>query len=175
MPPGCPTPQQSMSGLDLEELAEIGTLCSLPAPSQEEIGGFLSGALCPFLFCFFFKIYLYTTTGKTIALTRRTFVGKVMSLLLPPGDIPDPGIKPKSLMSPALAGRFFTTSATRVPPGKPLQDCWEGTNTDSLPATLKSRTTRRVPPRGTPRVPGPLRLSHLHRIPRLSEAPWEVP
>src|SRR5574340_132855 len=26
--------------------------------------------------------YPYTTTGKTIALTRRTFVGKVMSLLL---------------------------------------------------------------------------------------------
>ena len=30
---------------------------------------------------------------------------------LTPGDLPDPGIKPKSLMSPALAGRFFTTSA----------------------------------------------------------------
>ena len=31
-------------------------------------------------------------------------------LLLPPGDLPDPGIKPTSLMSPALAGRSFTTS-----------------------------------------------------------------
>ena len=30
----------------------------------------------------------------------------------PPGDLPNPGIKPTSLMSPALAGRFFTTSAT---------------------------------------------------------------
>ena len=30
----------------------------------------------------------------------------------PPGDLPDPGIKPVSLMSPALAGEFFTTSAT---------------------------------------------------------------
>ena len=30
----------------------------------------------------------------------------------PPGDLPDPGIKPESLMSPALAGGFFTTSAT---------------------------------------------------------------
>ena len=29
-----------------------------------------------------------------------------------PGDLPDPGIKPTSRMSPALAGRFFTTSAT---------------------------------------------------------------
>ena len=27
-------------------------------------------------------------------------------------DLPDPGIKPMSLVSSALAGRFFTTSAT---------------------------------------------------------------
>ena len=32
-----------------------------------------------------------------------------------PGDLPDPGIEPVSLVSPALAGRFFTTA----PPGKP--------------------------------------------------------
>ena len=30
----------------------------------------------------------------------------------PPGDLPDTGIKPESLMSPALAGGFFTTSTT---------------------------------------------------------------
>ena len=30
----------------------------------------------------------------------------------PPGDLPDPGIKPGSLMSPVLAGGFFTTGAT---------------------------------------------------------------
>ena len=30
-----------------------------------------------------------------------------------PGDLPDSGIEPVSLVSPALAGRFFTT----VPPG----------------------------------------------------------
>ena len=30
----------------------------------------------------------------------------------PPGALPNPGIKPMSLMSPALAGRFFITSAT---------------------------------------------------------------
>ena len=29
-----------------------------------------------------------------------------------PGHLPDPGIKPATLMSPALAGGFFTTSAT---------------------------------------------------------------
>ena len=31
---------------------------------------------------------------------------------LPPGDLPDPEIKAASLMSPALANGFFTTSAT---------------------------------------------------------------
>ena len=29
-----------------------------------------------------------------------------------PGDLPDSGIKPESLVSPALADGFFTTSAT---------------------------------------------------------------
>ena len=32
-----------------------------------------------------------------------------------PGDLHNPGIKPASLMSPALAGGFFTTSATWEP------------------------------------------------------------
>ena len=31
-----------------------------------------------------------------------------------PGDLPDPGIKPASLVSPALAGGFFTSES----PGK---------------------------------------------------------
>ena len=33
-----------------------------------------------------------------------------------PGNLPDPGIEPVSLVSPALAGGFFTTD----PPGKPI-------------------------------------------------------
>ena len=33
-----------------------------------------------------------------------------------PEDLPDPGIKPPSLASPALESRFYTTN----PPGKPL-------------------------------------------------------
>ena len=35
----------------------------------------------------------------------------------PPGNLPDPGIEPASLASPALAGRFFTTE----PVGKPIK------------------------------------------------------
>ena len=32
--------------------------------------------------------------------------------LSPPGDLPDPGTEPSSLMSPALASGFFTISTT---------------------------------------------------------------
>ena len=42
--------------------------------------------------------YPYTTTGKTVALTRRTFVGKVMSLLFN--------------MVPRLVITFFMASVT---------------------------------------------------------------
>ena len=37
---------------------------------------------------------------------------------LPPGDLPDPGVKPASLSSPALAA----SSLPLVPPGKPLEE-----------------------------------------------------
>ena len=50
---------------------------------------------------------------------------------LPPGDLPDPGIEPASLKSPALAGRFFTPStaleaqhrAAAAAAAKSLQPC----------------------------------------------------
>ena len=32
-----------------------------------------------------------------------------------PGDLPDPGIEPWSLVSPALAGKFFTAELPRNP------------------------------------------------------------
>ena len=38
-----------------------------------------------------------------------------------PGDLSNPGIKPKSSVSPALAGGFFTTE----PPGKPISKDWK--------------------------------------------------
>jgi len=45
----------------------------------------------------------------------------------PPVDLPDLGMEPESLMSPAVAGRFFTTSATWVgrtaAAAKSLQSC----------------------------------------------------
>ena len=48
----------------------------------------------------------------------------------PPGYLPDSGIEPTSLVSPALAGGFLTTSATwreinnrEDPDGR--EECWE--------------------------------------------------
>ena len=41
----------------------------------------------------------------------------------PPGDLPDPRTEPESLMSPALAGRLFTTSATWEAPKLPYCCC----------------------------------------------------
>ena len=38
----------------------------------------------------------------------------------PPGDLPSSGIKLAFLLSPALAGGFFTTSATREVPNNTL-------------------------------------------------------
>ena len=64
-----------MDWLDL--LAVQGTLKSLLQHHSSKASIFRSSA--------FFTVQLshpYMTTGKTIALTRRTFVGKVMSLLL---------------------------------------------------------------------------------------------
>ena len=39
----------------------------------------------------------------------------------PPGDLPDPGIEPTSLESPALADGFFTTGTTWGPKSTILQ------------------------------------------------------
>ena len=57
-------------------LAVQGTVKSLPQPYNSEASTLQHSA--------FFMVQLshpYMTTGKTIALTRQTFVGKVMSLL----------------------------------------------------------------------------------------------
>ena len=64
----------------------------------------------------------------------------------PPGDLPNPGIEPVSLMSPALAGGFFTTG-TNWEALQPLQDepnhlfleCLSLTSVMFLPSQLSER------------------------------------
>ena len=50
-----------------------------------------------------------------------------------PGDLSDPGIQCVSLVSPALAGGFFTTE----PPGKP-KGGWTGTQTGGTRGTAEA-------------------------------------
>ena len=64
-------------------------------------------------------------------------------LLCPsPGDLPNPGIKPVSLTSPALAGGFFTTSPTWENLKNPSPDsikCWIKLSLLPGPSCLSSR------------------------------------
>ena len=48
-----------------------------------------------------------------------------------PGDLPDPGIKPATLVSPALEGKFFTTSTT-----------WEVVNVGNIEDSLLNMTSK---------------------------------
>ena len=56
----------------------------------------------------------------------------------PPGDLPDPGIEPMSLASPALAGSF-----TAEPLGKPYRDL-ERLNKKRLKVKVKSLSRVRL-------------------------------
>ena len=70
---------------------------------------------------------LWTVTPQAPLSMRFSRQGYWSGVLYPPpGDLPDPGIEPASLMSPALAGRFFTTSAT-----------WESCVPHELTANIK--------------------------------------
>ena len=70
----------------------------------------------------------------------------------PPGDLPDPGIKPASLMSPILAGGLFTTSATWEILGSfqiycrwPILLCKKDKNSDISVCRNKSRNPHHTP------------------------------
>ena len=55
----------------------------------------------------------------------------------PPGNLPNPGIEPAFLTSPALTGRFFTTSATWENPQVDLQRLKQALTTDPISKTLR--------------------------------------
>ena len=63
----------------------------------------------------------------------------------PSRDLPNPGIRPKSLVSPALASGFFTT----VPPGKPFR-----VETESESHSVMSNSLRPHGPYGPWNSPG---------------------
>ena len=82
-----------------------------------------------FIFILFFSISVYSVTQSCLDVTPWTVAHQApLSMgfcrqeswgglpFPPPGDLPDPGIEPRSLASPALADGFFTTES----PGKSL-------------------------------------------------------
>ena len=60
--------------------------------------------------CLTFAILWTRQTPLSMGFSRQEYWSGLPCL--PPGDLPDPGIEPTSVISPALVGRFFTTSAT---------------------------------------------------------------
>ena len=74
-------------------------------------------SLCACMLSPFSHVQLFVTLW-TVALQTPLSMGfsrpeYLTGLPYPPsGDLPDPTIKPESLMSPALAGGFFTTRTT---------------------------------------------------------------
>ena len=94
-------------------------------PKLQYFGHLMLRAVCCVLSCFSY-VWLYVT----IELTPWTIAHKVplsigfskqeywSGLPFPsPGNLPDSGIKPVSLMSPALTGRYLITSTTWKDPG----------------------------------------------------------
>ena len=71
----------------------------------------LSDQLCP-------ALWIPWTTAQHCSLSMEFSRQKYWNGLPfpPPGDLPDPGIELSTLVSPALAGGFFTTES----PGKPI-------------------------------------------------------
>ena len=58
-------------------------------------------------------LYPWNFPGKNPGVSFPVFSRQEYCLLFPfPGDLSDPGIEPASLVSPSLAGGFFTTSIT---------------------------------------------------------------
>ena len=73
--------------------------------------------MCTCILSHFCRVWLFETLWTIVhqaPLSRRFSRQEYWSGLPcpPPRDLPDPGIKLMSFISPALAGRFFTTCAT---------------------------------------------------------------
>ena len=103
----------------------------------------------------------------------------------PPGNLSDPGVKPRSLTSPASASRFFTASATweaQLPPAaaaaKLLQSCPtlcdptdRSPSGSPIPGILQARTLEWVAISFSNAWKWKLKVKSLSRV-RLLATPW---
>ena len=107
---GSPTPGRSLEGWNWNQTAWWGASCWAEWDRSLKLWfvRVLSCFRCVRLFA-----TLWTTARQaphSIGFSRQEYWSGLSCS--PPGDLPDPGMKPASLMSPTLADRFFTTSAT---------------------------------------------------------------
>ena len=65
---------------------------------------------------------------------------KILESLPSPGYLPDPGIEPMSLVSPALAGGFFTTGS----PGKHIDEITGNQFLESVSHSVDTKKASRV-------------------------------
>ena len=99
---------------DIMEKLKMSNQNNLSKVSQLMVAG-LACAYC-MLSCF--SCVWLCATQWTVACQTPLSMGILQARILewvavpPPGDLPNSGIEPASLMSPALTGGFFTTSAT---------------------------------------------------------------
>ena len=77
----------------------------------------LLNSLCAYMLSHFSHVQLFSTpwsvahqAPRSMGFSRQEYWSGLPCP--PPGDLPDPGMGPTSLMSPALGGEFFTASAT---------------------------------------------------------------
>ena len=92
-------------------------LCLLCSLTSRLISIIFLNSICACILSHFSRVWLFVTLW-TIAHQAPLFMGFSRQeywnglLCPPPGDPHDPGIKPRSPVSPALRGGFFTTSTT---------------------------------------------------------------
>ena len=109
----CPSPSFSNYQLINNEVSPV----SPPTPSCHTPDYFQSTSRCHHFIC---KYSPCAPLKTWWTVTRQASLSMVFSRweywcglpCLPPEDLPNPGIEPMSFMSPALADKFFTTSAT---------------------------------------------------------------
>ena len=94
----------------------------------------------------------------------------------PPGHLPDLGVKPESLMSPVLAGTFFTTAPAAA--AKLLQSCLTLCNpidgsppVSPIPGILQARTLEWVSIAFSNAWKWKVKVKSLSRV-RLLATPW---
>ena len=88
-----------------------GWMTTQPLPASEQ------GAVSACVLSLFSRVQLFVTLWTvarqaplSLGLSRQEYWSGLPCC--PPGNLPDPGIKSASFMSPALANGFFTTSIT---------------------------------------------------------------